>query len=127
MKTLRHIVYLTVLISIFACCDQMEAIPDPEVGTISGQVMHHEFPVRTADVYIKHDALEFPGIEPENYDQKILSEEDGSYQFTDLAKGDYYLFSSGYDIICNCDVIGGIPVSLESNSAILVTNIPVTE
>lgn len=109
-------------------CDKTE---DPEVesptGMISGKVIHHEFPIPDATIYIKAGATEFPGVDPENYEKNVISDSQANYEFTGLAKGNYYLFSVGFDSDCYCDVIGGIPLTLDSNSSHIEVDIPVTE
>ena len=100
----------------------------PPDGRIFGQVLHHDDPILGATVYLKYNATEFPGMLPEDYDEQVsASEVDATFEFSELPKGSYYLYSIGDDLDCPCQVFGGIPVVLQSDSEILETNIPVTE
>lgn len=125
MRLLLSVIFLSGVFSLFSCGKDDDT---PPTGRIFGQVLHHDDPILGATVYIKYNATEFPGMLPEDYDEQVTaSEVDATYEFTELGKGSYYLYSIGDDLDCPCEVFGGIPVVLQSDSEIRETNIPVTE
>ena len=126
MNYLKIILFVFTISILFSCNDDdASSIP---TGSISGHVMHHDDAIPSAIVYIKFGATEFPGANPEDYDDQVTtSDSDAHYEFSGLAKGSYYLYSVGMDPGCACEVLGGIPVELDSDSHALETNIPVTE
>jgi len=132
-----QIIILLLSLSLFVACDNKpedEMMVDDDnmvttpIGRISGEVMHHNIPIPNATVYIKYNASELPGIDSTDYDDWIIAtESDAFYEFSELDLGSYYLFGRGYDEECQCDVIGGIPISLVENRPTRETNVPVTE
>lgn len=125
---MRNLLLLSLLgfLPIAMSCDKGEE--SPPTGKIFGQVLHHDDPILGAAVYIKYNETEFPGTSPEDYDDMVMaSVSDATYEFNDLPKGNYYLYSIGEDIDCSCTVLGGIPVVLNSDTDIRETIIPVTE
>ena len=96
-------------------------------ATIRGVVQHHDDPIANAIVYIKYDAVEFPGEDVSVYDASVMADANGNYEIADLRKGDYYLFGSGFDTAINDDVIGGIRVTINDRKETIETMVPVTE
>lgn len=94
-------------------------------------VKHHKELIPNAVVYIKYGAKEFPGADSKNYDNSAICGNDGldlGYtHFKDLKKGNYYLYSVGYDSTINLPVTGGIPVEIKEKTGELTVDIPVTE
>ncbi|MDQ3191100.1 MAG: hypothetical protein M3Q58_05850 [Bacteroidota bacterium] len=94
-------------------------------------VKHHKELIPNAVVYIKYGAKEFPGPDSENYDDSAICGSDvhhlGHTHFKDLKKGDYYLYSVGYDSTINLPVTGGIPVQIKEKAGEVTVDIPVTE
>ncbi len=95
-------------------------------STIIGYVKHHEKFIPNATVYIKYNATEFPGTNTANYDASIIAGSNALYKFTNLRKGDYYLYAIGYDDVILSQVQGGIAVKLKYNKT-TITDVPVTE
>ena len=95
-------------------------------SNISGYVMHHSKLIPNAVVYIKYGAKEFPGTDVAAYDQSITADANAHYEFTDLRKGDYFLYGVGFDNSGPYTVVGGIAVKLKYNKT-TTTDIPVTE
>jgi hypothetical protein len=97
-------------------------------ASISGAVMHHEVPITSATVYIKYGADAFPGFDLDQYDdQRTASATDASYSFTNLYKGDYYIYSTGYDTSRMEVVSGGVPVKIKKKKENIEIDIPVKE
>ena len=125
MKLLRLFLATLVLALTLVACEK-EGLGGK--ATITGHVKHHDTPIPNATVYIKYGARELPGTDPSDFDaQTVASSGDGHYEFTDLQKGDYYLFSIGFDSTISEAVKGGIPVNINKKSETLEVNIPVTE
>lgn len=93
---------------------------------VSGYVKHHGNIIPNAVVYIKYGATEFPGTDLSDYNFSFTTGSDAYYQFKDLRKGDYYLYSVGYDNSIAQEVRGGIAIKLKYNKAITI-DVPVTE
>jgi len=97
-------------------------------ASISGAVMHHEVAIPSATVYIKYGANAFPGFDLEQYDDhRTASTTDATYSFTNLYKGEYYLYSTGYDVSSMEDVSGGVPVKIKKKKENIEIDIPVKE
>jgi|ETNmetMinimDraft_18_1059904.scaffolds.fasta_scaffold79408_2 hypothetical protein len=98
------------------------------MAEIKGYVKHHSTAIPNAVVCIKYGAKEFPGDDLSIYDEQILTTgTDASYEFTELKKGDYYLFSVGYDSTIMEPVKGGVPVLILKKAETADVNIPVAE
>ncbi len=93
---------------------------------IKGYVKHHNNIIPNSVVYIKYGATEFPGADATLYDASATADANGFYQFSDLRKGDYYLYGLGYDAAISETVRGGLAVKLKYNKTTEV-NLPVTE
>ena len=97
-------------------------------ASISGAVMHHEVAIPSANVYIKYGANAFPGFDLEQYDdQTTASATDASYSFTNLYKGEYFIYCTGYDASFMEEVLGGIPVEIKKKKENIEIDIPVKE
>ncbi|MBA3704472.1 MAG: hypothetical protein H0W84_00800 [Bacteroidetes bacterium] len=95
-------------------------------SNVSGYVKHHDKKIPNAVVYIKYGATDFPGTNTANYDVSVTADASAHYEFKDLRKGDYYLYSVGYDNSGPYTVTGGVGVKLKYNKT-TITDIPVTE
>lgn len=95
---------------------------------IRGAVEHHHEKIPNAIVYIKYGATELPGTSPDNYDDKVVADAtDASYKFENLKKGDYFLYSVGFDAVFKEEVSGGIAVRVKKKNEKISINIAVTE
>ncbi len=95
-------------------------------SSVNGYVAHHSNRIPNANVYIKYGAVEFPGTDVSKYNASVTCDGGGYYEIKDLRKGDYYLYSVGYDSSIMENVSGGIGIKLKYNKTI-VSDIPVTE
>lgn len=125
MKTLKSLIAILIISFVITAC------PKPGIdgkATITGHVKHHEEHIPNAVVYIKYDATELPGTNASDFDDSTLaSSGDGHYEFEELRKGNYYLFSTGYDSTIAQIVLGGIPVKITKKTETVEIDIPVTE
>ena len=80
---------------------------------IAGKVLHHETPIPNAIVYIKYGVKESPGSEPANYDASVTADANSNFEFKELQKGDYYLYSIGYDNSIFATVKGGFLIVIK--------------
>ncbi|TAL61262.1 MAG: carboxypeptidase regulatory-like domain-containing protein [Bacteroidetes bacterium] len=96
-------------------------------ATIQGMVKHHSDPIPGAVIYIKYGAEESPGTDITYYDASATGDANAHYEFSDLKKGDYYLFAVGFDSNIVQTVIGGIPVEIKSKTETVTADVPVTE
>ncbi|MDO9186308.1 MAG: hypothetical protein Q7W13_09880 [Bacteroidia bacterium] len=93
---------------------------------VNGNVSHHGHLVANAIVYIKYDAVEFPGADVSKYNASVTADANGHYEFKDLRKGVYYLYAVGYDNSIMETVTGGTGIKLKYNKA-TSSDIPVLE
>ncbi|MEM9022329.1 MAG: hypothetical protein AAGB22_01210 [Bacteroidota bacterium] len=132
MKFWNYVVLVVSLPLLMVACgddDSDEVMAGPGGNAvISGNVQHHEVNIPNANVFIKYDATEFPGTDVSVYDDSQVSGSvDGSYQFSGLQVGNYYLFSVGYDSAVSDQVLGGLPVVISEDTQTRSIDIPVTE
>jgi len=96
-------------------------------AAIQGSVKHHTALIPHAVVYIKYGAKDLPGTNVTHYDASVTADANAHYEFADLKKGNYYLFSVGFDSAIVQTVSGGTPVILKSKTETVTADIPVTE
>jgi len=95
---------------------------------ITGHVKHHDVHIPNATVYIKYGATELPGTDSSDFDDyTVASTGDGHYEFEELKKGNYYLYSTGYDSTISEIVKGGVPTRINSEPETVEIDIPVAE
>jgi hypothetical protein len=95
-------------------------------SSVAGSVKHHDALIPEAIVYIKYGATEFPGKDVSKYDASTIADANAFYEFKNLRKGDYYLYSVGWDVTMPGEVTGGVGVKIKYNQQ-KYTDIPVTE
>ena len=93
---------------------------------VSGVVAHHGQPIPYSVVYIMYGATDFPGIDVSKYDDHTTSDANAHYEFSNLRKGNYYLFGVGFDNSISQQVSGGEGIKLKYNKSI-TTDLAVTE
>jgi len=96
---------------------------------ISGTIQHHADPIPFASVFIHYGSLESPGNKPEQYQDSVKADANGKFEFPNLQKGKYYLYSTGWDSKWNppSTVFGGIPVEIFQRKELLTVIVPVSE
>lgn len=80
------------------------------------QIKHHSWGVPYTDVYLKSNCTVFPGKDTLAYDFHLQTDNDGFVEFLRLHPGNYFVYSSGYDMIWGDTVIGYCPVTLPISS-----------
>jgi len=96
-------------------------------SSLKGVVNHHGKAIANAIVYIKFNAIEFPGDDYKLYDTSVQADEEGNYAIS-FYKGSYYVYAKGNDLDVAYPhlVKGGFSISLRNNEK-LVKNMAVTE
>lgn len=79
---------------------------------------HHTWPVPYLDVYLKKDALGWPGTEPAAYDMSSTTDNTGKASFTFLFPGKYFVFATGYDSLFGAHVLGYGPVIINDSTVL---------
>ena len=119
------------LVFLIACIILLYACKKEGTGgkaTVQGVVNHHNLPIPNAVVYIKYGAKEFPGTNLTDYDAKVTAGSvSAEYKFENLKKGDYYLYSIGYDSSISESVTGGVPILVKKKTETVTVDVPVTE
>ncbi len=104
--------------------------PEGGIGGDSSIVFtakHHDDLIPFCKVFIKYDTQSFPGVDTTAYDDMITTDNSAAGSFTDLKKGNYYLYGVGYDSAIAEPMYGGIPVSIKKSGEVVTTSVPVTE
>ncbi len=85
-------------------------------GTLSLQVkvMHHTWGVPNIPVYLKKNAIQYPGPDSSVYELSTIADSDGIAVFEKLYPGKYYLMAKGYDYYFGAGVIGSIALNLSN-------------
>lgn len=96
-------------------------------ASIKGTVKHHSKLIPGSVVYIKYGATDSPGSNVTYYDASVNADVNAYFEFTDLKRGDYYLFGVGYDSSIVQDLSGGVPIKIKSKTEVIETVVPVTE
>ena len=84
--------------------------------TLNVQVKHHWWGVPYLPVYLKKDALVWPGADSSKYEFQTTTDNLGNCVFNNLFPGNYYVYGHGMDIIFGMNVTGYGPVELKSSS-----------
>lgn len=63
---------------------------------VYGKVLYNGSPVTNAIVYIKYGSSDKPGVNPSDYDNQQTVDGGGNYNFGGMARGDYFLYATGY-------------------------------
>ncbi len=63
-------------------------------------------------VYIKYGTTEWPGEDPQYYDDSYATGPEATFEFNELKKGDYYIYATGFDVTGGFAVNGGMVVNL---------------
>lgn len=96
---------------------------------ITGKVVHHDKPIPFASVFIHYGSLESPGNKPSDYQDSTRADEQGHFEFKDLHKGRYYLYSTGWDGLWTPPsvVFGGAPAEIFQRKEAVEITLPVSE
>ncbi len=124
MKTLLKLSFIIVLAMGLTHCKKNQT---GGKASVSGTVAHHGKVISGAFVYIKFNAVDFPGDDYKLYDTYVKADVNGYYKFP-VYKGNYYLYATGYDnaIPYPYVVKGGLSFSIR-NKENLTKDIAVTE
>jgi len=118
----QFILFLFILATLVSCNKN-------ELGgksTITGKVIHHSKVIPYSTVFIKFNAVDFPGKDSTLYDDKVRCDADGIYTIK-CYKGDYFLYARGMDNAINPPtVVGGAPINIRNNETVN-SDIAVTE
>jgi len=61
------------------------------------KVLHHQQIVPNTTIYLKKGVTIFPGFDTTEYEDIILSDDQGIVRFNNLQAGNYYLLGLGHD------------------------------
>jgi hypothetical protein len=127
MKKVKLIAFGLIIFTVFACKKNGTGGDN----TIAAFPKHHGVTIPNATVYIKYGATELPGVSASDFDDSKIAVKEGSgdahAHFEGLLKGDYYIYSVGFDSTVNETVSGGVAVKITSKSGEKDVDVPVTE
>ncbi|REJ81400.1 MAG: hypothetical protein DWQ44_10155 [Bacteroidetes bacterium] len=117
----RGFILLAILAQIIFSCEKSERRKDEGVVVpgnlmLEAKVVHHTWEVPGVWVYLKRNAVEFPGYDSTLYEFKLLSDSYGTVLFENLYPGNYYLYASGYDAWFGANVRAYVPITLSGDS-----------
>lgn len=89
---------------------------------------HHGQSIKGATVYLRFGAKDFPGSAPTDYDMTVVGEANEEHVHVEnLRKGEYYIYSIGYDSTISAVVTGGQAFKITSKSGEHDVDVAVTE
>ena len=124
MKFRNFLVFIS-FISILSCRKEETLAGKGGNATLTITPQHHGLNIANSKVYIKYNAKNTPSF----YDDSVqTSMQNGipTAVFTQLTKGDYYIYGIGIDTSIMQSVKGGIPYTIENETAQTIY-LPVTE
>ncbi len=99
--------------------------------TLVAKMVHHARPIPGCRVFVKYNAVNFPGEDTSLYDYRITAAADTPYVTIDsLNCGNYYIYAVGIDSLLdpsNWICKGGIPFSTPLISGTDSVNVYITE
>ena len=78
-------------------------------------------------LYVRYGAKDLPGTNPSDYDMKVNGDSTDHLLVKNLRKGNYFLYSVGFDSLTNTAVSGGVHVSVTEKSGTKKVDIAVKE
>ncbi|MCI5057119.1 MAG: hypothetical protein MRY83_13485 [Flavobacteriales bacterium] len=80
-------------------------------SSISGNIRSSFEGIGSSTVYLKYGEDTYTALSISEYDDIKGVAAGESFVFSNLNRGDYYVFAVAYDTICGCELIGGTGVS----------------
>jgi hypothetical protein len=97
-------------------------------SVIQGKVKTKNNIITGAYIYLKFGAQKFPGEVLSDYDMQVISDSiTADFKFSELKKGNYYLYSVAYDSTISKKVTGGVYVGVGKNRQTINTEIILEE
>jgi hypothetical protein len=124
MKFRYFLVFIS-FISILSCRKEETLAGKGGNATLTITPQHHGLNIANSKVYIKYNAKNTPSF----YDDSVQTNMQNGIPkaiFTQLTKGDYYIYGIGIDTTIMQTVKGGIPYTIENETAQTIY-LPVTE
>jgi len=124
MKFRYFLVFIS-FISILSCRKEETLAGKGGNATLTITPQHHGLNIADSKVYIKYNAKNTPSF----YDDSVQTNMQNGIPkaiFTQLTKGDYYIYGIGIDTTIMQTVKGGIPYTIENETAQTIY-LPVTE
>jgi hypothetical protein len=121
----RYFIVLISFIGVFSC--RKEELIAGKGGSASLSIIpqHHGLNIANSKVYIKYNAKNTPTYYDDSA-QTTLQNGIPTAVFSELKKGSYYVYGTGFDTSVMQNVKGGIPYEIESETAQTIY-LPVTE
>ena len=91
---------------------------------IRGVVRHHESTVPNATVHIGYGSTEARST-VSDYDQFTTADSTASFVFTNLTKGDYFIYAIGFDKTTNVELSGGVAIEIKKKTSVIDVAVPV--
>jgi hypothetical protein len=96
--------------------------------TIVAYPKHHASETRPYHAFVKFNATDFPGNNPNYYDLDITADTTENHiEIKNLKRGKYFIYLTAYDTSSTINVNGGIPLTVSQNFGEMIITIPVTE
>ena len=125
MKIIKpSLINLLMVVSFFLSCEKDNSLKN-ENGqvvvqgnlTIKVHAMHHALAVPDLPVYLKRNAITWPGPDSSKYEFKTVTDHTGTCEFNRLFPGNYFVYAHGIDVAVGAYVIGYHGVVLNSSTA----------
>lgn len=127
---MKHLLLALALIPVLTSCQK----DDPKfIGGKGGSTVlilspkHHTRYIDSCTIYVKYNTKDAPSG---GYDDSMVCSNFGAKPtatFSNLKKGDYYLYGYGYDTLIHQNVKGGFGYSITADATSIPLDVPVTE
>ena len=83
--------------------------------TLYVHAVHHTYTLANIAVYLKKGATLYPGIDPNSYDYKVVTDANGVAEFDQLPLGAVWVYGLGTDYNINRSVTGNTGIELSQS------------
>jgi|SRR5690606_34181696 len=131
MTLFKTMAAVAALLIFTTSCKDREEKDEVNIGgkggdaTIEATPQHHSLNIDSCTIYIKYNTKELPSTFDDSA-KCVMKGGKPVATFTNLKKGDYYLYGKGWDPSIIENVKGGIPYTIKEETTIPVI-VPVTE
>lgn len=127
--TMKGLIFMSIAaMLLFTACERKETVTVGGKGgnaTLKVTPQHHGDNIDSCTIYLKYNAQD----KPSSYDEEVkcvMVNGKPVATFTNLNKGNYYVFGKGWDPDIEQEVEGGIPYTIAEETTKDIT-VPVTE
>ena len=135
-KMAKNLIFWGFIAVLCISCKKSDQLKNGNGANVEGSItlnvhcFHHSWDVPYVHLYLKRNAIEFPGRDSTKYEYSVQADSDGRASFTKLYPGNYYVYATGNDYYFGAWVRGQAPVQLNTSTidaSSLSIELPVSE